>query len=509
MALVTSRDATVRAGDQTARPLENSHCIEFLAQRARHVKTIRLNLSCRNTHQARRFARMRGDHAVGGKADAAGRQLVQGIGVPDLRLLGVGGDGQQALAPGGMAQARANDDNRDLFEQPHQLVGRTHADAHDFRQARQRGGHMFKASRQGHHARPAAQRTFGTEQRSAAKASVAADDQQVTETAFMGVRGTRSQLRQIAGQQGLNVGYCVFCLRHASSSSDVWQNYTHLTCGFPCLMPAITSDLPALAQSIKDWGRELGFQQVGISGLDLAEHEQHLQRWLDAGYHGEMEYMGAHGSKRSHPDELVPGTLRVVSLRMDYLTGDTHMAQLLAQPEKAYVSRYALGRDYHKLIRKRVQQLAEKIQAEICPFGYRAFVDSAPVLEKAIAEKAGLGWIGKNTLVLNRKAGSFSFLADLSVALPLPVDPPHATEHCGRCSACLDICPTNAFVGPYVLDARRCISYLTIELKGAIPEELRPLIGNRVFGCDDCQIVCPWNRFEHPITDQRSQLFGD
>ena len=260
-------------------------------------------------------------------------------------------------------------------------------------------------------------------------------------------------------------------------------------------MPAITTDLPALAQSIKDWGRELGFQQVGISGLDLAEHEQHLQRWLDAGYHGEMDYMGAHGSKRSHPAELVPGTLRVVSLRMDYLPGDTQMAQLLAKPEKAYISRYALGRDYHKLIRKRVQQLADRIQAQIGPFGFRAFVDSAPVLEKAIAEKAGLGWIGKNTLVLNRKAGSYFFLSELFVDLPLPIDAPHSTEHCGRCTACLDICPTNAFVGPYVLDARRCISYLTIELKNAIPEDLRPLIGNRVFGCDDCQIVCPWNRF--------------
>jgi epoxyqueuosine reductase len=194
----------------------------------------------------------------------------------------------------------------------------------------------------------------------------------------------------------------------------------------------------------------------------------------------------------------VPGTLRVVSLRMDYLPGDTQMAQLLAEPEKAYVSRYALGRDYHKLIRKRVQQLAEKIQAVIGPFGYRAFVDSAPVLEKAIAEQAGLGWIGKNTLVLNRKAGSYFFLSELFVDLPLPVDPPHGTEHCGKCTACLDICPTNAFVGPYVLDARRCISYLTIELKNAIPEELRPLIGNRVFGCDDCQIVCPWNRFARP-----------
>jgi len=180
---------------------------------------------------------------------------------------------------------------------------------------------------------------------------------------------------------------------------------------------------------------------------------------------------------------------------MDYLPGDTQMAQRLAQPERAYISRYALGRDYHKLVRKRVQQLAERIQTAIGPFGFRAFVDSAPVLEKAIAEQAGLGWIGKNTLLLNRKAGSYFFLAELFVDLPLPVDEAQATEHCGRCSACLDICPTNAFVGPYVLDARRCISYLTIELKNAIPEELRSMIGNRVFGCDDCQIVCPWNRF--------------
>lgn len=259
-------------------------------------------------------------------------------------------------------------------------------------------------------------------------------------------------------------------------------------------------DLSALAQSIKDWGRELGFQQVGIAGLDLAEHEAHLERWLAAGYQGEMDYMAAHGSKRSHPEELVPGTLRVISLRMDYLPGDTLMAQRLGQPEKAYVSRYALGRDYHKLIRKRLQQLAERIQQAIGPFGYRAFVDSAPVLEKAIAEQAGLGWIGKNTLVLNRKAGSYFFLGELFVDLPLPVDPAHGSEHCGRCTACLDICPTQAFVSPYVLDARRCISYLTIELKGPIPAELRPLIGNRVFGCDDCQIVCPWNRFARPTS---------
>ncbi|SNS32282.1 tRNA epoxyqueuosine(34) reductase QueG [Pseudomonas segetis] len=257
-------------------------------------------------------------------------------------------------------------------------------------------------------------------------------------------------------------------------------------------------DLNQLAQSIKDWGRELGFQQVGISGLDLGEHETHLQRWLDAGYHGEMDYMAAHGSKRSHPEQLVPGTLRVISLRMDYLPGDTQMAKRLAQPEKAYVSRYALGRDYHKLIRKRLQHLAERIQEKIGPFGFRAFVDSAPVLEKAIAEKSGLGWIGKNTLVLNRKAGSYFFLGELFVDIELPVDPPHGSEHCGRCTACMDICPTQAFVGPYELDARRCISYLTIELKGAIPEELRAPIGNRVFGCDDCQMVCPWNRFASP-----------
>ncbi len=257
-------------------------------------------------------------------------------------------------------------------------------------------------------------------------------------------------------------------------------------------------DLDQLAASIKLWGRELGFQQVGITSVDLGEHEAHLQRWLDAGYQGEMDYMASHGSKRSHPDELVPGTLRVVSLRMDYLPGDTRMAEQLASPEKAYVSRYALGRDYHKLIRKRLQQLAERVQQAIGPFGYRAFVDSAPVLEKAVAEQAGLGWIGKNTLVINRKAGSWFFLGELFVDLPLPVDPPHASEHCGRCSACLDICPTQAFVAPYVLDARRCISYLTIELKGPIPEDLRPLIGNRVFGCDDCQIVCPWNRFARP-----------
>ncbi|SEQ00414.1 epoxyqueuosine reductase [Azotobacter beijerinckii] len=270
-------------------------------------------------------------------------------------------------------------------------------------------------------------------------------------------------------------------------------------------MSARAPDPARLAQSIKDWGHELGFQQVGIAGIDLHEHEAHLQRWLAAGYQGEMDYMAAHGDKRSRPAELVPGTLRVVSLRMDYLPGDTRMAKRLAAPEQAYLSRYALGRDYHKLIRKRLQQLAERIQGEIGPFGYRAFVDSAPVLEKALAEQAGLGWIGKNTLLLNKKAGSWFFLGELYVDLPLPMDAPHAGEHCGRCTACLDACPTGAFVGPKVLDARRCISYLTIELKGPIPVELRPLIGNRVFGCDDCQLVCPWNRFARPTAESDFQ----
>jgi len=261
-----------------------------------------------------------------------------------------------------------------------------------------------------------------------------------------------------------------------------------------------TPALAELAESIRDWGRELGFQQAGITSVDLGEHAEHLESWLAAGYQGEMAYMAAHGSKRSHPEQLVPGTLRVISLRMDYLPGDTQMTRALKAPETAYLSRYALGRDYHKLIRKRLQQLAERIQQEIGPMGYRAFVDSAPVLEKAAGQQAGLGWIGKNTLLLNRKAGSWFFLGELFVDIPLPVDTAHSDEHCGSCTACLDICPTAAFVGPYILDARRCISYLTIELKGSIPLELRPLIGNRVFGCDDCQLVCPWNRFAKPTS---------
>lgn len=266
-------------------------------------------------------------------------------------------------------------------------------------------------------------------------------------------------------------------------------------------MSASLFDLAQLAQSIKDWGRELGFQQVGIADVALGEHEAHLDAWLAAGFQGEMDYMAAHGTKRSRPAELVAGTCRVISVRMDYLPANTAMAERLADSKQAYVSRYALGRDYHKLVRKRLQQLAERIQEQTGPFGYRAFVDSAPVLEKALAQQAGLGWIGKNTLLLNRQAGSWFFLGELFVDIPLPVDEPVSRDHCGSCHACLDICPTAAFIGPRLLDARRCISYLTIELKGSVPLELRPLIGNRVFGCDDCQLVCPWNRFARPTAE--------
>lgn len=256
-----------------------------------------------------------------------------------------------------------------------------------------------------------------------------------------------------------------------------------------------------LSSAIKEWAAALGFQQTGIAGIDPGQHEAYLEQWLAAGYHGEMAYMAEHGRKRSRPDQLVPGTLRVISVRMDYLPGNSQMAACLANSEQAYISRYALGRDYHRVIRKRLQQLAEQIQAHIGPFGYRAFVDSAPVLEKAFAEQAGLGWIGKNTLLINRQAGSWFFLGELLTDLPLPIDPPQTQDHCGRCQSCLKRCPTGALIGERLLDARRCISYLTIELKGSIPIPLRHLIGNRVFGCDDCQIACPWNRFARPTAE--------
>lgn len=248
-------------------------------------------------------------------------------------------------------------------------------------------------------------------------------------------------------------------------------------------------------QKIRQWATELGFQQLGITGVDLGEHEAYLQKWLAAGYHGSMDYMARHGSKRARPQELVPGTLRVLSLRMDYLDRNTQELEILASPEKAYISRYTLGRDYHKLIRKRLSQLASRIEEEVGSGQYRAFVDSAPVLERAIAEQAGLGWIAKNTMLINADAGSWFFLGEIYTNLPLPIDTPHISKHCGTCTACLEVCPTDAFTGPFELDARKCISYLTIEHHGSIDPELRPLMGNRIFGCDDCQLCCPWNKF--------------
>ena len=253
-----------------------------------------------------------------------------------------------------------------------------------------------------------------------------------------------------------------------------------------------------LLSQIRQWAEELGFQQLGVTHVDLGEHEGYLQKWLDAGYHGSMDYMAKHGSKRSHPEQLVPGTCRVISVRMDYHIPGTDAEGVLASSEKAYISRYTLGRDYHKLIRKRLSQLAKRIEAEAGGGQYRAFVDSAPVLERAVAEQAGLGWIAKNTMLINPEAGSWFFLGEIYTDLPLVPDPPQPSKHCGTCTACLDICPTAAFVAPFELDARRCISYLTIEQHGAIDEELRPLMGNRVFGCDDCQLVCPWNKFAQP-----------
>ncbi|MDQ4147234.1 MAG: tRNA epoxyqueuosine(34) reductase QueG, partial [Pseudomonadota bacterium] len=254
-------------------------------------------------------------------------------------------------------------------------------------------------------------------------------------------------------------------------------------------------DFKELAQSIKRWGTELGFQQVGITDTDFSEHEMHLLNWLARGRHGEMDYMVRHGTKRSRAGDLLPGTIRIISVKLNYWpTEGAAPGDVLATPEVAYISRYALGRDYHKLMRKRLQRLAVRIEGRIGPFGYRAFADSAPVLEKAAAAKAGLGWIGKHTNLLSRDAGSWFFLGELYTDLPLPTDA-SVQNHCGTCQACINACPTSAIIAPYELDARRCISYLTIELRGSIPEDLRPLIGNRIFGCDDCQLVCPWNKF--------------
>jgi len=254
-------------------------------------------------------------------------------------------------------------------------------------------------------------------------------------------------------------------------------------------------DYIQLALDIKDWGRQLGFQQVAITDTDLSETGHQLNDWLAAGHQGEMRWMSEHGEKRYHPEQLLPGTLRVITVRMDYLTDNSNMIATLKDESKAYISRYALGRDYHKLIRNRLTTLTKEIEKAVPgAVVQRPFVDSAPVMEKPLAVKAGLGWMGKHTLVINSQAGSWFFLGEIYTSLPLPVDQSSETDQCGECQACLKVCPTDAFPAPYVLDARRCISYLTIEQKGSIPEEFREPMGNRVFGCDDCQAVCPWNK---------------
>jgi len=258
---------------------------------------------------------------------------------------------------------------------------------------------------------------------------------------------------------------------------------------------ATAFDPESLAAHIKRWGGELGFQQVGIAAITLAQDESRLERWLARGWHGDMEYMLRHGTRRSRPAELVPGTVRVISARMDYLPPTARDSwSVLRERTLGFISRYALGRDYHKIIRRQLKRLADRIEREVGSFGYRVFVDSAPVLEKALARDAGLGWIGKHTNLLNRHAGSWFFLGELYTDLPLPADRAPG-NYCGSCTACLDICPTRAIVAPYELDARRCISYLTIEHKGTVPVEFRKAIGNRIYGCDDCQLVCPWNRY--------------
>lgn len=257
-----------------------------------------------------------------------------------------------------------------------------------------------------------------------------------------------------------------------------------------------------LKTHIEQSAAALGFAQVAYTRATLGPHEQRFLNWLDSGYHGEMDYLQRHAALRCNPAQLHSGTLTVISVRMDYLAADTADPwQIIHDDRKAYVSRYALGRDYHKLMRKRLQTLAQQIAEHIGPFGYRAFTDSAPVLEKAFAERAGLGWIGKHTNLINRRAGSWFFLGELYTDLDLPTAAPNPKNHCGSCQSCIDICPTAAIVAPYQLDARRCISYLTIELRGAIPVEFRPLIGNRIYGCDDCQLVCPWNKFARPTAE--------
>ncbi len=272
----------------------------------------------------------------------------------------------------------------------------------------------------------------------------------------------------------------------------------------------LTNDaLKQLAKNIKQWGKELGFQAVGITDTDLSLAEQRFNDWLDQQMHGDMEYMSRHGSKRTRPAELELGTLSIISVRMDYFPEDPeHAIALLEHPDKGYIARYSLGRDYHKVIRKRLQTLATKLEQKIGSFGYRVFTDSAPILEKPLAEKAGIGWIGKHSNVLQEKTGSWFFLGEIFTNLALPLDTP-AINHCGNCRKCMDVCPTQAIVKPYVVDSRRCISYLTIESHRPIPETMRPLMGNRIYGCDDCQLFCPWNRFSQQTVESDYFARGD
>jgi len=276
-------------------------------------------------------------------------------------------------------------------------------------------------------------------------------------------------------------------------------------------------DADHLVSQIQAWGRELAFSQIGVADVDLSSAEAGLKAWLSAGCHGQMGYMASHGLKRARPAELVPGTVSVVTARMDYLPRDTlddwpaRELTRLQRPDEAIVSMYARGRDYHKVLRARLQKLADRIEQAVGPLGYRVFTDSAPVLEAELAQRSGQGWRGKHTLILNREAGSMFFLGEIYLDLALPATEP-VSAHCGACTACIDICPTQAIVAPHRLDARRCISYLTIEHAGTIPEDLRPLMGNRIYGCDDCQLVCPWNKFAQrsalPDFDEREGLSG-
>tara|TARA_B100000945_G_scaffold74216_1_gene56967 strand:- start:439 stop:1494 length:1056 start_codon:yes stop_codon:yes gene_type:complete len=259
-------------------------------------------------------------------------------------------------------------------------------------------------------------------------------------------------------------------------------------------------DFDELAANIKTWAANAGFQEARITNVDLSPYEKSFKTWIKNKFHGEMVYMERNQAMRLHPEKLLPATIRVISVRMDYKTTKANSLRFRNDKNMAYISHYARGRDYHKLVRKRLESLARKITVKTQQFGYRAFADSAPILERALAEKAGQGWIGKNTMLINKKAGSWFFLGELFTDIPLPIDEP-TSEHCGSCSACIEACPTNAFVEPNLLDATRCISYLTIESRSSIPEEFRSAIGNRIFGCDDCQLVCPWNKFSKPTAE--------